>query len=90
MCLSGLCSRALVNQANISFSKSLLSACMKLKSLALDERMKVIEHVSKNPELGCRVIATHFNTGKTIVSNIVKNAKTLQKEYEFFKGSCEK
>ena len=41
--------------------------------------MKVIEYASKNPNLGCRVIAAHFNIGKTSVSNILKNAKTLQK-----------
>lgn len=44
--------------------------------------MKVIEYASKNLKLGGWV--------KTGVSNILKTAKNLQKEYEFFKCSFEK
>ena len=40
--------------------------------------------------MGCRVIAEHFSIGKTCVSNILRNANTLKREYEFFKGNCEK
>ena len=50
--------------------------------------MKVIEYANKNPKLECRVIAANFNIRKTSASNILKNAKTLQKKYEFFKGNC--
>ena len=90
LCLCGLSSRALVNQGKTPCSKFQLSARMKRKNFDLDEKMKVIEYASKKPKLGCRVILVHFNTGKTSVSNILKKAKTLQKEYEFFKGSCKK
>ena len=31
-----------------------------------------------------------FSMGKNCVSGILRNAKTLQKEYEFFKGNCKK
>ena len=37
-----------------------------------------------------RVIAEHFSIGKICVSNILRNAKTLQREYKFFKGNCKK
>ena len=52
--------------------------------------MKVIEYANKNPTKGCRFIGEHFSIGKTCVANILKNAKTLEKEYEFFKGNCKK
>ena len=52
--------------------------------------MKVIEYANKNPMKGCRFIAEHFSIEKTCVANIFKNAKTLEKEYEFFKGNCKK
>ena len=38
--------------------------------------------------MGCWVIAEHFSVGKIYVSNILRNAETLQREYEFFKGNC--
>ena len=41
--------------------------------------MKVIDYPSKNPKLGFRVIVAHFNIGKTNGSNILKNAKIVQK-----------
>ena len=52
--------------------------------------MKVIDYANKNFKMGCRVIAEHFSIGKTCVSNILRNAKALQREYEFFKGNCKK
>ena len=61
---------------------------MKQKNLDLDEKVKVIEYASKNHKLKCLVIAAQLNTGKTSASHILNNAKTLQKEYEFFKSSC--
>ena len=63
---------------------------MKRKNLSLDEKMKVIEYANKNPTKGCRFIGKHFSIGKTCVANILKNTKTLEKEYEFFKGNCKK
>ena len=74
----------------MSCSKFQLSARMKRKNLSLDEKMKVIEYANKNPTKGCRFIGEHFSIGKTCVANILKNAKTLEKEYEFFKGNCKK
>ena len=50
--------------------------------------MKVIDYTNKNPKLGCQVIAEHFSIEKNCVSDILMNAKTLQREYEFFKGIC--
>ena len=62
---------------------------MKRKNLSLDEKMKVIdEEKKKHPKMGCWVIAEHFSVGKIYVSNILRNAETLQREYEFFKGNC--
>ena len=52
--------------------------------------MKFIEYASKNPKLGCRVIATYFSIGKSSISNILKKTKALEKEYEFSKASCKK
>ena len=63
---------------------------MKRKNLSLDEKMKVIDYPNKNPKMGCRVIAEHFSIGKTCVSNILRNAKTLQREYEFSKEIVKK
>ena len=52
--------------------------------------MKVIDYANKNPKMGCRVIPEHFSIWKTCVSDILRNAKTLQREYEFFKGNFKK
>ena len=77
-------------QAKMSCSKFQLSARTKRKNVSLDKKMKVIAYANKNPKMGCRVIAEHFSIGKTCVSNILRNAKALQREYEYFKGNCEK
>ena len=71
-------------------AKLQLSACMKRKNLSLDEKMKANDYANKNPKMGCRVIAEHSSIGKTCVSNMLRNAKTLQREYEFFKRNCKK
>ena len=57
---------------------------MKRKNLDLDEKMKVIEFTKKNPTTSCRKISEHFYIEKTAIANILKNANTLKKEYEFF------
>ena len=77
-------------KATISCSKFQLSARMKRKNLSLNEKMKVIDYADKNSKLGCRIIADNFSIGKTCVSNILRNTKTLQMEYEFFTGNCKK
>ena len=77
-------------QAKMSCSKFQLSARMKRKNLSLGEKMKIIDYANKNPKMGCRVIAEHFSVGKTCVSDILRNAKTLRGEYEFFKGNGKK
>ena len=77
-------------QARMSCLKFQVSVRMKRKTFSLDERMKVIDYANKNPKIGCRVIAEHFSIGKTCVTNILRNAKTFQREYEFFKGNCKK
>ena len=33
------------------------------------------------------MIAEHFSIGETCVSNILRNVKTLQKDYEFFEAN---
>ena len=71
-------------------SKFQLSARMKRKNLSLDKKMKVIDYGNKNPKMESRVIAEHFSIGKICISNILRNAKTLQREYKFFKGNCKK
>ena len=77
-------------QAKMPCSNFQLSARMKRKNLSLDEKMKVIDYANKNPKMECRVIAEHFSIGKTCVSDILRNAETLQREYKFFKGNCKK
>ena len=77
-------------KANMSCSKFQLSARKKRKNLSLDKKMKVIDYANKILKMECRVIAEYFSGGKTCVSNILRNAKTLQREYEFFKGNRKK
>ena len=72
----------------MSCSKMQLSARIKRKNLSLDEKMKVIDYANKNPKIVCQVIAEYFGIRKTCVSNILRHAKTLQREYKFFKGNC--
>ena len=74
----------------MSCSKFQLSARMKRKNLSLNEKMKVIDYANKNPKTGCRMIAEHFSIGETCVSNILRNVKTLQKDYEFFEANYKK
>ena len=59
---------------------------MKRRILELDKKIKIIEYTNKNLKMGCRVIG---NTSIR-VSNILRNAKNLLKEYEFFKRHCKK
>ena len=47
-----------------------------------------LEYANKNQKMGYWVIVEHFNIGNTCASDIFSNAKTPQKEYEFFKGNC--
>ena len=75
-------------QAKMSCSKFQLSARVKRKNLSLDEKIKAINYANKNPKMGCRVIVEHFSIRKTCVWNILRNAKNLQREYEFYKGNC--
>ena len=77
-------------QAKMSCSKFQLSTRMKRKNLSLDEKMKVIDYANKNPKIGCRVIAEYFSIGNTCFSNILRNTKAVQREYEFFKVNCKK
>ena len=77
-------------QAKMSCSKFQLSTRMKRKNLSLDEKMKVIDYANKNPKIGCRVIAEYFSVGNTCFSNILRNTKAVQREYEFFKVNCKK
>ena len=75
-------------QAKMSHSKFQLSARMKRKNLSFHEKMNVTDYANKNLKMSCRVIAEHFSIGKTCVSNILRNVKTLQREYEFFTENC--
>ena len=86
-CLSNLFKGCSI-KATISCSKLQLSARMKRKKLSLNEKMKVIDYADKNSKMGCWIIADNFSIGKTCVSNILRNTKTLQMEYEFFTGNC--
>ena len=77
-------------QAKMPCLKFQLSVRMKRKNLPSDEKMKVIDYSNKKPKMEWRVIAEHVSIGKICVSNILRNAKTLQREYKFFKGNCKK
>ena len=47
-----------------------------------------LAYANKNPAMGFWVIVEHCNIGNTCILDILRNAKTSQKEYEFFKGYC--
>ena len=86
----------------MSGSKFQFSARMKGENLSLDEKIKIVDYANKNPKMGCQLITEHFITGKTCVSNILRNVKYLQMisnvkclkylqmEYGFFKGNRKK
>ena len=77
-------------RAKMSRSKFQLSARVKRKNLSLDEKIKAIDYANKNPQMGCRVIVEHSSIRKTCAWNVLRNAKNLQREYEFYKGNCKK
>ena len=74
----------------MSLSKCQLSAALKRKCLSLDDKISLLDYASEHPKTGCRQLAKHFSIGKTAVANILKDAKNLRKDYEFFKGSYKK
>ena len=74
----------------MSLSKHQLCASMKKKCLNLDEKIEILDYAAKHTELGCRKLAWHFSVGKTVISNILKQGKTLRKDFEFFKGTYKK
>ena len=73
----------------MSLSKHWLSAALKGKCLRLDEEVVILDYANEHPKMGCRKIAEHFSVG-TAVSNILKDGKNLQKDFEFFKESYQK
>ena len=60
------------------------------KKPVIRRKDKVIDYANKNPKIGCRVIAEYFSIGNTCFSNILRNTKAVQREYEFFKVNCKK
>ena len=71
-------------------SKHELSAALKRKCLSLDKKIVILDYANESPKMGCRKIAEHFSVGKTTASNLLKEGKNLQKEFEFFKGNYKK
>ena len=68
----------------------LIFSTLKYPSKYYHSNFQVIKFKRENPSLGCRKIADHFGIGKTGVNNIMKNAKVLEREYQFFKGDRKK
>ena len=68
-----------------SLSKHQLSAALKRICLNLDEKVEILDFAAKHPELGYRKLAEHFSVGKPSTANILKQGKTLRKDFEFFK-----
>ena len=74
----------------MSFSKHQLSAALKRKCPSLDEKIVILYYANEHPKMGCWKIAEPFSVGKTAVSNILKDAKNLRQDFEFFKGTYKK
>ena len=60
---------------------------MKRKCLNLEEKIEILDYAAKHPELDSPKLAEHFSVGKTATANILKQGKTLRKDFEFFKGT---
>ena len=74
----------------MSLSKHQLSAALKRKCLRLDEKIFILDYANEHLQMGCRKIAEPFSVGKTAVSNILKEDKSLRKDFEFFKDNYKK
>ena len=74
----------------MSLSKHYLSASMKRKYLNLDEKIEILDYASEHPELDFRKLAEDFSVIKTAIANILKQGKTMRKDFEFFKGAYRK
>ena len=57
----------------------------------MDLNEKIEQKIAnEHPKTRCRKLAEHFSVRKTGISNILKENKDLQRDYEFFKGSYKK
>ena len=74
----------------MSLSKHQISAAPKRKCWDLNEKIAVLDYTNEHPKMDCRKLAEHFLVGKTAISNILKESKNLQRDYEIFKGSDKK
>ena len=60
---------------------------MKMKTLSLSEKIKLIVFAKKNPTFGYRKISEIHEIGKTSVACILKDENNIQKEFEIFEGT---
>ena len=59
---------------------------MKRACLRWDDKIEILNYESENPKKGYGDIANQVQIEKT-ATTILKDAKKLRKEYEFFKGN---
>ena len=74
----------------MSLSKHELSASMNRKCLNLYEKCEILDSAAKHSRLGCLKLPEHFSVRKTAIANILKQGKTLRKDFKFFKGAYKK
>ena len=74
----------------MSLSKHQISAAPKRKCSGLNEKIAVLDYTNEHPKMDCRKLAEHFLVEKTAISNLFKESKNLQRDYEIFKGSDKK
>lgn len=58
------------------------NACLKYKTLTVEERIAVLDHAKGNPKLGCRKLAEIFGIGKTQIAAIFKEETSIRARYE--------
>ena len=63
---------------------------MKRKYINLEEKIEIFDYTAKHPELGCRKLDEHFFVENTAITNILKQGKTLRKDFGLFKGTKKK
>ena len=50
----------------------------------MDEKIKFLDFVKKNPKLGCSKLADIYKIGKKVAANALKNEKKIREQHEMF------
>ena len=60
------------------------------RTLALDEKIKLLDFKKKNPSLGCRAIGEKFNIGKMAAASILSKEDKIRQQHELFHEKSKK